>query len=80
MDVPQLTEDEMAEIKKDVSTSNRRLNLDSDLKSWREKVKTAENSDIFHALLSPFGLLLGDQGRFPPHLLMVIFTGTIPFF
>lgn len=30
MDVPQLTEDEMAEIKKDVSTSSRGLNQDSD--------------------------------------------------
>lgn len=63
MDVPQLTEDEMAEIKKDVST---RLNLDSDKQSG---ARVRGKKDTFHARLTPFGFLHGDRGRFiPPHL------------
>lgn len=64
MDVPQISEDEMAEIKKDVSTSNRRSDLDSDSNLGVRKVKSAEGTDAFHTLPTPFGLLFGDQGRF----------------
>lgn len=75
MDVPQLTDDEMAEIKKDVSTSNRRLKSRFRSTAWREKVRVAENTDIFPAGLTDNWAFFCDLGRFiPPAFFMFTLT------
>lgn len=74
MEVPQISEEEMAEVKKDVSTSGRSSRLDSESSRVVGKVITAKKKkpDIFHALLTPLGLL---RGPFPRATGFKLITG-----